>query len=67
MQMILQEWIPSQLMRQGSVRDALLSLADSLESDPDSVKKCRIRGCKVSWCKTSRCVRMYVSDTVRFC
>ena len=24
---------------QGSVRDALLSLADSLESDPDSVEK----------------------------
>ena len=36
--MILLEWIHQSVDAQGSVRDALLSLADSLESDPDSVR-----------------------------
>ena len=42
MQMILLEWIPSQLLK----RDALLSLADSLETD--TVENAAYE-CKVSW------------------
>ena len=51
MQMILLELDTQSVDAQGSVREALLSLADSLESDPDSVENAAYEAAKSAGAK----------------